>query len=71
MKIGDIVGLNASSGKVAYRLKILELGKYKSKVKVLDSRVTSLIGKEEMWLTGVLKELWVWEELDCEPKSID
>lgn len=61
MKIGDVVTQRSTNGNIVYQLQILELGKVKTKVLVLDSRVDSLVGREERWLAFLLKELWEQE----------
>jgi hypothetical protein len=57
LKIGDIITQQTSDGNICFKVEILEVGKYKTLVKVLDSRVEKLIGKEQLWITDILKEL--------------
>lgn len=57
MKIGDVLEQKDSNGNFVFKLKVLEIGKHKTKCLVLASRCFDLIGNEEMWSTRTLKEL--------------
>lgn len=56
MNLGDIIRKFDSNNNCILTLKVLELGKHKTKCLVMYSRVFDLIGNEEMWDTRVLKE---------------
>lgn len=57
LKIGDMINQHTSDGNICFKVEVLEVGKYKTRVKVLDSRVEKLIGKEQLWITDILIEL--------------
>lgn len=57
MNLGDIIRKFDSNNTCILTLKVLELGKHKTKCRVIHSRVFDLIGHEEMSDTRVLKEL--------------
>lgn len=57
LQTGDIVRQHNTDGSISYSLLVLDLGKYETRVRVLDSRWYHLIGREQMWLTHILNEL--------------
>lgn len=57
LQTGDIISQHNSDGSACFSLLVLDLGKYETRVRVLDSRFYHLIGREQMWLTAILNEL--------------
>lgn len=57
MKVGDIVKRYDNFNSPVFELEVLKIGSYQTQVKVLYSRVPSLIGRIENWQTRTLKEM--------------